>query len=246
MTLPTSISDREMQKFAEPSADIVAERVVNHSGNALASESTAFNIWSQRLPSGLGQKVMTGSLGTTIASNQSDVPLNIFGATAAYSPRKSFSVTAQVQIGSAATDVFVLVGPSSGTTYVTKCVVTGTQGVASGHATLSLLKRSTANSGGSFGTLPYVPHQVGDTTTTLSNHYSTKPTNLGTLVGTIHHQRILVPLVTGSPCEKFLWEVNDFNKPIMLNSTSTLLCVNFNGVTMNTGIFNVTWQYFHI
>lgn len=243
MTLPTNINDREMAKFHDVSDGVTAVKVTGSDGSALASETTLAAIQSS-LPSTLGQKTMAQSLSTVIASNQSDVPVKVWGNTAAISPRKTFSASANFSPASPGSDVFTVYGPSSGAIYITKLTVSGTQ-TTGANADILLFRRSTQNSGGVFSTITSVPHVAGDTTTAVVKAYTTNPSPVGTFVGTVHQEKVFTP-APGNPGGILVWTANDYCKPIILNSPNYGFCVNFNGITRTGNVYCITVEFFQI
>lgn len=235
MTLPTHIDDREMQKFHDVSAGVTAVKTVGSDGTDLAKSSL--------LPTALGQTTMAASLAAVVASNQSDVPVKLWGNTAAISPRKTFSAAANFAPDASPTDIFEIYGSASKTIYVTKVVVSGTQNTA-GTADMLLLLRSTANSGGTSSTLTNTPHVAGDTATAVVKSYTLNPTT-GTLIGNIHYEKLYMPTTTG-PCLPLIWQANNFCKPVALTSAAMGLCVNFAGVSRTGNSVCVAVEWFEI
>jgi len=238
MALPIHIDDREAQKFVEVSTGVSASRLVASDGSALLKNA--------QLPTSLGQKAMTGSVSVALASDQSDVPLNPFGNTASIPPCAMFYVAMKVSADSSPTDVFTLVGPSSGTTYVVGVNVSGTANSAI-NVPISLIKRSAANTGGTSSSTAAVPAVPGDTTTTALTGYTVNPTGLGTAVGTIHSQIVLLGLASSSTRRtNFIWEANDFNRPIKLAATTDMLCINEAGTAVGPHSITCTFKFFHV
>jgi len=236
MTLPNHIDDREMQKFHDVSAGVTAVKTVGSDGADLAKSSL--------LPSVLGQATMANSLAAVVASNQSDVPVKLWGNTATISPRKTFSASSGAfTVDSSPTDIFEIYGSASKTIYVTKVVVSGNQTSASSSDVLILL-RSTANSGGTSSTLTNVPHVSGDTATAVVKSYTLNPTT-GTLIGNIHYEKMFIPAATG-PCTPLVWQANNFCKPVALTSETMGLCVNFGAVTRSGNSVCVSVEWFEI
>lgn len=242
MTLPTHIDDLEEQKFHDASG-VPVVRVCGTTGQVLASQSTLAAA-SAKLPAALGQTTMANSLSVAVASDQSDMPLNVFGASGYVSPRKTFFIAQTVSnVFSSATDVFCIVGPSSGVAYVTHIMVTGTLNSAA-TVRISLVKRSTDNTGAS-SACTIVPAASADSTTVTAKYYTTAPSPLGTEVGVMDVFESYWPAPTGTRSNKYVWQVGPFNKPITLSAATDLLCVNMNGLNVTANIaFNA--QFFHI
>jgi hypothetical protein len=235
MTLPTQLSDREYQKFSDvfdgstPNVKVVGPTALATQATTSAVSTTLTTI-SGKLPTTLGQKTMAASLPAVLASDHSDIKLNMFGTTAAVPVRKTFNTTQQVGTLSGATDVMTIIGPSSGTVYITKIVITGHQQYAAAGPTISLIRRSSLDSGGSSANATLIPAYPGDTTTCVIKVYSSNPTGLGTAVGTAFTEKMLLPTTT-TLGTRWVWEATKTNKPLSLTSSSTCIAANFNGFT---------------
>jgi hypothetical protein len=142
-----------------------------------------------------------------------------------------------------ATDVFTLTGSATQTVKIKKVFIQGTQNTAA-FANLVLLKRSTANTGGTSVNLVEVPvdsDSIAATATALS--YTANPT-LGTLVGNIYTAKLVVPTATvgvsafdSRPEEIELGEGN--SQPIVLRGISEVFSINLNSQTFTGGSFNM-------
>jgi hypothetical protein len=131
------------------------------------------------------------------------------------------------------TDIFTITGSASKTIYVYKVRISGTQN-NNGSANFLLVKRSTANTGGTSTTPAIVPHDSANATTTaVVRAYTANPT-LGTLVGTLRAFAISIPNKNSIGAGVPLLEFGDVDstQPIVLRGTSELLAINMNGVSM--------------
>jgi hypothetical protein len=242
MTLPTHIEDLEKQKFVDVSPGVTAVKTASASGAAPATEATLAAA-SAKLPATLGQKAMAASMAIAVASNQSDVPANIFGNLATEPPRKTFSASAVFAAADTPTDVFELYGPSSGAIYITKISFSGNKTTGT-NETVIFLRRSTANTSGTPVSVTCVPHKTGDTTTASCNYYTANPTT-GTLVGNIYCERHFMS-ATSTFSPPVIWEAGMFNKPLVLSSASEGICINLDGVTRTGNSVVCTIEFFSI
>ena len=152
---------------------------------------------------------------------------------------------ADVALAASATDVFCVQGSATRIIYVKKIVVNGTA-TSANKANLLIIKRSTANTGGTASTLTDVPYDSQDPAGTATvKAYTANPTT-GTAVGTVasSHSEFAPD---GSPTLPSDVSVFDFggdgNKRITLRGTAESLCVNFNAETITGGIAHFTTEW---
>lgn len=133
-----------------------------------------------------------------------------------------------------ATDIFTITGSATRTVRVTELSLQCTQTVA-GTVAVQLVKRSTANTGGTSTAPTAVAHDSGSagaTATVLA--YTANPTT-GTLVGVVRATREnwLAPATAANAPRNPFTFYNGL--PIALRGTSQVLAVNLNGVTVTGG-----------
>lgn len=148
----------------------------------------------------------------------------------------SASVTGLV-VAALATDIFLLTGSVSKTLRVRQIIVSGIATAAGAYA-LQLIKRSTANTGGTLTLPTAVPLDSSFAAGAVTAAYTANPGALGTAVGTMSVRRLLVStsLAATTPFPV----VFDFESfPIVLRGTAQSLCVNLNGVTMAGGNLDI-------
>lgn len=142
-----------------------------------------------------------------------------------------------------ATDIFTITGSASKTIKITKIGISTTR-TTSGNVDILLLKRSTANSGGTSAAVTAVPHDstnAAATGTVLS--YTANPTT-GTLVGAIRSEKNFINTVGGGSTDKIIWEFGqDISQPIVLRGTAEVLAINLNSVTINGSSFNISLEW---
>lgn len=160
--------------------------------------------------------------------------------------QQTFSASA-VGITSAATatDLFTLSGSATKLVVVTGIDCSGIATTA-GVADLLLVKRSTANTGGTSTTPTPVPlDSANGTATAVLRAYTANPT-VGTAVGTMGAKKLGLPLATGAKAPDTTWNFvqDNYNRPIVLRGVAQSLALNGNGVTLAAGAAvscTVTW-----
>lgn len=173
----------------------------------------------------------------------------IDGQKATYSAAKVGLVPA-----SSATDIFTVTGSATKTVRITRIALTATTTSATPAALdVLLLKRSTANTGGtSTGSPTAVPHDSDNaavSATVLA--YTANPT-VGTLVGTaLRNAKFFQTLGTSTATDfpakdQIVWEFGRHAgaQAIVLRGTSEVLAINLNGVTATaTASFDIDVEW---
>ncbi len=133
-----------------------------------------------------------------------------------------------------ATDILNFKGSSTKTIYIRKIVWKQASIATGGSFSVYLLKRSTANSGGTSSALTAVPLDSNFSSATASGVYYTANPTTGTSLGGIAH----VFLYVNSAVPGYAYTLFDSTKggaPIVLRGTSESVSVNYNGVTDTIG-----------
>lgn len=141
-----------------------------------------------------------------------------------------------IGLAAAATDVFTITGSATKTITVTRMSISGTATAAT-NSIIQIIKRSTANSGGTATTAAAVPHDSNNAAATATIvGYTANPTSLGTAVGSsVRLDRIfLATTVTDSDHLKYDFGVPP-SQPIVLRGTSQVLAFNFSTLTITGG-----------
>lgn len=139
------------------------------------------------------------------------------------------------------TDVFTITGSA---TKVIKIWSLGFSGIktTAGMIDYIILRRSSANAGGTFSTRNNVKHDSNSPSgTAIVRHYTANPATLGTLVGNMFVDKIPVAGGTGAvPIEDAL----EIRNPVILAGTTEVLAINLNSVTQtgNNLNFHITWS----
>jgi hypothetical protein len=141
-----------------------------------------------------------------------------------------------------ATDVFIINGAAAKIIKVWRIWVTTIQTTA-GVNSWAILKRSTANTGGTAVATTKVPLDSSDAAASaLVQHYTANPTT-GTLVGNVWLGRVASPATATTGFAKELGTMVDFSilcgKPVVLSSAAEGLALNFLGVSPPTGMASI-------
>lgn len=154
-----------------------------------------------------------------------------------------YAATALLASAATPTDIAILPGSASKTILVTRVIVSGTKTTA-GLVDVLLIKRSTANSGGTSAAMTAVPYDSTNLAASAAPlSYTANPTP-GTAVGTV--ARAHVPIDAPASVVGNVREVFDFGangQPIVLRGVAEGLAVNLNSVTQTGGSFAVTFEW---
>lgn len=142
-------------------------------------------------------------------------------------------------------DIFTITGSATKTIRVTRIEVSFTQSIYNENEVV-LIKRSTANTGGSSTAVPAVPHDSNNsaaTATVLS--YTSNPT-VGTAVGTVRVAKVFGQ-ATSEPYAGSMIVVWDFgNRPsqaVVLRGITQVLAINLNSVTISGASFDISIEW---
>jgi len=149
------------------------------------------------------------------------------------------SVLGLASASAGCTDLFSIYGRTNGIIKVKKLLISARMGTSTA-CDLQVVKRSTANSGGTSSTITQVgaksSYAVGNETIKA---YTANPASLGTSAGLVGAQRVLIPgasIIQGD--NNF-----DFGDGIYLLSDSQGLCLNLNNSALTSSSFALTWVY---
>ena len=143
-----------------------------------------------------------------------------------------------------ATDIFNFKGSGTKTIYIRKITWKQCNSVAGGTHQVYLIKRSTANSGGTSSALTAVPLDSNFASATASGVYYTANPTTGTSVGTISHCVFLLGSLVYH-LNHVLFDSTKGGAPIVLRGTSESISVNYNGVTDAIGtsaVVDIEWS----
>lgn len=155
------------------------------------------------------------------------VYVNTSGRKATYSAGVS-----NLAVAALTTDFFTITGSATTIVKVTK-ITFQSESTANAVPELILLKRSTANSGGTSTTATAVPNDSADAAATaVVRSYTANPT-LGTLVGFVRAVKFFSSGASSQPAEPVIFEFgNNHSKPIVLRGTGEVLSLSLAGVTL--------------
>lgn len=153
--------------------------------------------------------------------------------------------TAQFASAATATDIFIIQGSATKTIKVLNMKISALLTTAASQS-IFLIKRSSANTGGTAVATAKVPHDsVYPAATATVQHYTANPKSLGTTVGNIRARRGVIPASNTAVSNPIIdWDFGSFSGgALTLKGTSELLAVNLNAVTFTGGAFiiGVEW-----
>jgi len=138
-------------------------------------------------------------------------------------------------ISASPTDVVVIQGSATRLVRVKSMIISSAASSANSSAPISIIRRSSANTGGTSTTPALNTHDTTDPApTAVVRLYTAPPSALGTQVGTtpLHFVRIATQINPNNldrGAFQFAWQ-ND--KAIVLNGASDFLCINLGGSTL--------------
>lgn len=144
---------------------------------------------------------------------------------------------------SSPTDVFTITGSSTKTIRILKFVLTATKTTGS-TVDIVILKRSTANTGGTSTNPTKVSHDSNDPAATATiNAYTANPTT-GTLVGNISARKLFVNTAGTGSSDSYVteWGIRP-SKGIVLRGTNEVFAINLNGTTMSGGNLDINIEW---
>lgn len=154
-------------------------------------------------------------------------------------PSYAATIIGLVPLAAGATDLFTITGSATKIIKVLALHIAGNATTATTVST-SLVKRSTANTGGTSSVPTTVPHDSNNaagTATVLA--YTANPTALGASVGMLDAFRLDLPTVA-SATNGQLDENFDDGQPFTLRGTSQVLAINFNSTAIAGGSVNIS------
>jgi len=141
------------------------------------------------------------------------------------------------------TDIFTITGDTMRTVRVTYLEVTATQTTAA-QRDIQILRRSTANTGGTSVTRTAVKHDTSGPPAAAATvrSYTANPT-LGTLVGTIRARKVFIA-TTSTNSDEFVLDFGTRpSKAIVLRDSSEVLAINLNGVSSAGNSFDISIEW---
>lgn len=203
-----------------------------------ASGDSGVAVWAVRRDAVVSSASASGDYNEITVNKYGALNIASFGVTA-----KTYRAVANITVAASATDIAILPGNVANSVQVTKVTVSGIQTVV-GLVRVSLVKRSTANTGGTTGAITAVPMDSSDAAATSAPlSYTANPTP-GTTVGTVDEAYInMSPLASGTIGTAKDFVFGTYGKPIVLSTGSQGLAVNLNGVTVTGGVVTVIYEW---
>lgn len=159
---------------------------------------------------------------------------------------KTYSCAVNVAAAASATDIAVISGSASTTVFITKVIISGIQTTA-GLNDVLLIKRSTADTGGTSTGGTIIPHDSSDAAAGASVlAYTANPGALGTTVGSVRRNYLPVAGATSVVNPVVTYEFGVIGRPIVLRGVAQQLAVNLNGATLTGGTFDINFEWFEI
>ena len=190
--------------------------------------------------------VQPGSLpfSPTVTAILNPETTKVIGSVSLATPSPTYSVVvSNVPPAALATDILTIYGSATKTISIINVIISGVQTTAS-QALFLLIKRSTANTGGTSTAPTKLAYDTNDTTATASVLlYSANPTTLGTILGNIRGDRVFLPgAATASDAQGIDWMFTG-GKNAVLRGVAQGFAVNLAGVTITGGSINVTIEW---
>lgn len=137
--------------------------------------------------------------------------------------------------GTTPTDIVTITGSSTKIVKILRIILSTTQGTAANNLWL-VVKRSSANSGGTSTTTTPVPcdSQSPSASATI-RQYTANPASLGSTVGTVHVARMFAPVTTTAAISTpYVFDFTNagISSGIILRGTGEVLALNFNGAAL--------------
>lgn len=143
-----------------------------------------------------------------------------------------------------ATDVLRITGSTTKLIRVKKIQMTATVARGPAIANVTLVRRSTAGTGGTSSNATNASYDTNNTASTaVVTAFTVNQTALGTVVSTIRAEKYLVNAITAAPVVMD-WEFGIRGaQSVVLRGTSDYLCLNLGGPTLATGVgsFFIEW-----
>lgn len=154
----------------------------------------------------------------------------------------SAAITNIAITSSNSTDIFTISGSATKTIRILRVGLTGAQ-TTSGQRDVTLIKRSTADTGTSVTVASVAHDSTNSAATSVISYYATALPTLGTSVGMIRSARLFF---SGSAADSdtYFWEFGTRpGQAIVLRGTAQQLAVNLNGVSAGGTVVSVNVEY---
>lgn len=148
----------------------------------------------------------------------------------------------------AATDVCLLNGSATKTVKVRRIILSGASNVVQSDP-VAIIKRSTANSGGTTGALTEVPYDSVNSLTNAANAATAVALNytavgtVGTAVGTLADPHMQWSNLTTGLGSQLVITFGQLGSPVVLRGVAQGLAVNLNTMTYLTPVLSCTFEW---
>lgn len=176
------------------------------------------------------------------------------GREVSYQGKRTYSVSGTFTPAATPTDIITIIGSATTNVRVISMFITTTN-TAAGSQQFLLVKRSTADTGGTFVAGTAVPYDSADAAATaVAGHWTANPAALGAVVGTLNTIRVASPVAIPASFAGIVQiagyeliqasEASLLDKFITLRGIAQQLAINFAGVALVAGqthAYRVVW-----
>lgn len=156
--------------------------------------------------------------------------------------KRTYSFASAWGPAASATDIFSIIGSATTTVEVNKITISATK-TTDGVVDVYIIKRSTANTGGTSTSATWVPHISTDAAATaVGSIYTANPSALGTNVGAVRIVPLSIPTTTATTTNVYEINFGERGKPIILSGVAQALSINLGGVTVTGGNFKISME----
>jgi hypothetical protein len=231
--------------FADPSTSARAPTLVFATANTATGRSLVIPDGATHVRvrvSAFGSGTANGTVKATVNSVPVVTPVQV-----QHSGKATYATVIRNFVPiSNATDMITISGSASRTIRVTRGILTATQTTA-GTNEFFVIKRSTANSGGTSAAATVVPYdRLNPAASAAVVTYSANPVTLGTTVGNVTVPKVLCPTTTSLADRDTVFDftLGGLTQGIVLRGTGDVLALSFNGVSIPSGLninFTLEW-----
>lgn len=246
-------------KLMDGTLDSSNKLIINASGAASVAQATASNLNATvgnaagasavNIQDGGNSITVDGTVATTQSGTWTVQPGNTANTTPWLIQLRASDIAtyaaSETNISPAVTptDVFTITGSATKTIKIRRIEFSGLQ-TTTGNISVLLIKRSTANTGGTSAALTSVPldsTMAAATATCLS--YTANPT-LGTAVGTVLSGKVMIPSATSTGLSSRTLYLNLATPgPIVLRGVAQVLSINLAAVSLVGGSLSCTFEW---
>jgi hypothetical protein len=178
------------------------------------------------------------------------------GRELSYQSKQTFGISSGFTPAATPTDLVIIEGSATKTVRILSMVI-GTTNTAAGSQQFFLIKRSTADTTGTFvsaGTPVPLDSANAAASVNRVGHFTANPGALGTVVGTLNQTRVASPaavpgsfagVAANADAELVPWMANSMlDQPIVLRGVGQCLAINFAGAALVAGqthTYRIIW-----